>query len=189
MIEHFKKFISDYTDTSDGLLEEIFRVTKPKRAKRGEYLLRAGETCRQFALITSGCTRLFYVPVEKEVTVWFGFPDNVGSEIQSFISGEPSKFYIEAIEDTQYLSISKVAFERLLSESPEWQIVVRKIWEETIVNIIDRLTAFQFQTAEQRYLELIQDPDYLQMIPQKYLASYLGITPTSLSRLRKKISL
>ncbi|MEM9833913.1 MAG: hypothetical protein AAF944_25000 [Bacteroidota bacterium] len=73
MIEHFKKFISDYTDASDDLLTEISRLTKPKRAKRGEYLLRTSETCREFALITSGCTRLFYVPVEKEVTVWFGF--------------------------------------------------------------------------------------------------------------------
>lgn len=190
MANNFKTFINTYTQLSDGTFENnILTCTKTKTAKRNEYILREGEICKEFIFITKGCTRLYYLPNDNEVTVWFGFPNNIGSEIQSFISEKPTKFFIQAIEDTEYISITKSHFDKLLTEYLEWEIFTRKVWEETIINIIDRLTAFQCQTADQRYLDLIKDPDYLQIIPQKYLASYLGVTPTSLSRLRKNISL
>jgi CRP/FNR family transcriptional regulator, anaerobic regulatory protein len=64
---------------------------------------------------------------------------------------------------------------------------MRKFWEDVILNLIKRFTALQTDSAEKRYLELLKKPDYLATIPQKYLASFIGVTPTSLSRIRKKI--
>ena len=186
--EALRLFLSQYIDISDGLIEEILPYTKKRSVNRGNFLLRQNQRCKEFILITKGCTRLFYVAKEIEYTVWFGFPNNVGSEIQSFISEQPSKFFVEAIEDLEYLSIPRSSHHKLMESVPAWHLFTRKLWEDTIVHIIDRIMAFQHQSATERYLELIKDPDYLQMIPQKYLASYLGITRTSLSRLRKALA-
>lgn len=186
--QDLKAFLSQYIEANDDLVEKILPYTKKKSVSRGNFLLRQGQRCKEFVLITKGCTRLFYIANEIEYTVWFGFPDNVGSEIQSFISGEPSKFFVEAIEDLEYLSMHQSSYHKLMELVPAWHLFVRKLWEDTVVHIIDRIMAFQSQSATERYLDLIRDPDYLQMIPQKYLASYLGVTRTSLSRLRRKIA-
>lgn len=122
-----------------------------------------------------------------ELTVWIAFPDYFGSEVQSFISGQPSRFFLQAIEDTELYVLPKSSLVACYQTLPRTQEMVRKIWEEGIVHIIDRMIYLQSEPAEKRYLDLIKDPDYLKLIPQKYLASYLGVTPTSLSRIRKKI--
>ena len=69
----------------------------------------------------------------------------------------------------------------------EMQKIMRAFWEDVILNLLKRFTALQKDSAEKRYLDLLSQPVYLQRIPQKYLASYIGVTPTSLSRIRRKI--
>ncbi len=186
MSAQLKRYLQQYAHWPEEALDEFVACFKTKKLKRGQYLLRAGELCRDFVFLESGCMR-YYVPSETELTVWIAFPGNLGSEIQSFISEQPSRFFLQAIEPVELLSLPKSALLAYYQTMPQSQEMIRRIWEDGIVHIIDRMIALQCEPAEKRYLDLIRDPDYLRRIPQKYLASYLGITPTSLSRLRRKI--
>jgi len=186
MSAQLKHYLRQYAEWPEGALDEFVASFKTKKLKRGQYLLRAGEVCREFVFLESGCLR-YFVPSETELTVWLAFPGYLGSEVQSFISEQPSRFFVQAIEPVELRSLPKSALLAYYQTMPQSQEMIRRIWEEGIVHIIDRMIALQCEPAEKRYLDLIRDPDYLQRIPQKYLASYLGVTPSSLSRLRRSI--
>jgi CRP-like cAMP-binding protein len=184
----FVNFIRSYVSISDDHVNKITQFAKETTLPKGRLLFRRGQVCEEFIFITKGCLRFFYCPQEIEISVWFAFPNTVGSEVQSFISGQPCRFDVQAIYPVHYISIPKKAFQQLREEIPAFNNFYIQLCEETITYIIDRLIAFQSQTADQRYKELLQQPEFMKLIPQKYLASYLGITPTSLSRLRKQIA-
>ena len=100
----------------------------------------------------------------------------------------PSRFYIQALEDTVLLTIKSDKMTQLYKEFPAWQQFGRQIWETNFLNLVEGVMGFQTLTAEERYLTAMEASDLLQRVPLKHLASFLGITPTSLSRLRKTIS-
>lgn len=181
-------YVNQYSPLTDADKAILVPYIKTHKIAKGTMLLDIGQTDRKFSVITKGLTRVYYIaPDSTEVSVWFGFEDNIGTEICSFISQTPSNYYVEAIKPLEYEYISYTDFNNLTDTLPAWGVFVRKVWEKTILNLIERrLGSFQFQTATERYQALLDDPDYLKLIPQKYLASYLGITPSSLSRLRKK---
>ncbi|OON66441.1 hypothetical protein B0919_21635 [Hymenobacter sp. CRA2] len=174
-------------DEDDAGLRAALALFRPGAVARHALLSRQGEVCARFVFVTRGCLRFCYAPQGVDVSVWFSPAGGIGSDTQSFISQRPANFSVEAIEPTEYLWVSKATFETLCRQQPRWAELYRRLCEETIVFMIDRLVAFQAQTAEQRYAALLNDPTLLRRIPQKYLASYLGITPTSLSRLRRLV--
>jgi CRP/FNR family transcriptional regulator, anaerobic regulatory protein len=137
--------------------------------------------------VQKGCLRLYYLKDDIEVSVWFAFQQSSAIEINSFISEEPSDYFLQAIEDSEVLYLSKTELNKLYRYQPKMQEMMRKFWEDVILNLINRFTALQKDSAEKRYLDLLNKPDYLETIPQKYLASFIGVTPTSLSRIRKQI--
>ncbi len=180
-------FIQHYIDVTDEQLQFIASRFDLQKAKKNRILLSAEEVSEEFILITKGCTRVYLKDSRgKEVAVWFALPGYIGSDIQSFISGRPSQFFIQALTDIEYVRISKEAFQRISETVPQWETFQAKIWGEAVVHIIDRIIQFQYQSAEERYELLLKNPMYSQWVPQKHLASFLGITHTSLSRLRKK---
>ncbi|HET9431063.1 MAG TPA: hypothetical protein VFO70_07795, partial [Chitinophagaceae bacterium] len=134
-----------------------------------------------------GCLRLYYIKDGIEVSVWFAFPESSAIEIYSFISENPSNYFLQAIEDSEILYLSKAELNKLYQYQPKMQEMMRNFWEDVILNLINRFTALQKDSAEKRYLDLLNNPAYLETIPQKYLASFIGVTPTSLSRIRKQI--
>jgi CRP-like cAMP-binding protein len=144
--------------------------------------------CRDLIFVQKGCLRLFYLKDDVEVSVWFAFPQSSAVEIYSFISEQPSSYFIQAIEDSEFSYMPKSVLTRMYAHQPKLQEMVRRFWEDVILNVIQRFTALQTDSAEKRYLDLLRKPDYFEKIPQKYLASFLGVTPTSLSRIRKKVS-
>ena len=172
---------------SDAELEVIAGMFKRRIVKKNDYLLRQGETCKDLVFVQQGCLRLFYIADSTEVSVWFAFKHTSAIEISSFISQKPSAYFLQAIEDSEILYLPKSALNRLYRTRPEMQELMRKFWEDVVLHLIDRFTALQRDTAEKRYRDLLHKPAYLQTIPQKYLASFIGVTPTSLSRIRKKI--
>lgn len=165
-------------------LKDNFRLNK---VKKGALLLSYGQICKEIYFVTKGCLRLYYISDGVEITVWFSFEDNSAIELSSFLSGEPTEYFIEAIEDSEFLSLDKSVLLKLYANYPEMERVVRSFWEDVILNLLQRFSALQKDTAEERYLNLVKQPNYLQRIPQKYLASYIGVTPTSLSRIRRKL--
>ena len=188
MTSELKKFITGYITLPDAELEAIAGKFKKKTIKKNDYLLQHGEICKDLVFVQNGCLRLYYIADGIEISVWFSFEHSSAIEIYSFISQTPSEYFLQAIEDSEILYLPKSALDELYETHPKIQELMRKFWEDVIINLIDRFTALQKDSAEKRYLDLLKKPLYLQNIPQKYLASFIGVTPTSLSRIRKLIS-
>lgn len=187
MNKGLKKFIAQYVNLSAAELEDISNKFKYKTIKKNGYLFRQGETCKDLVFVQKGCLRLYYLKDGVEVSVWFAFQQSSAVELYSFISENPSNYFLQAIENSEVLYLPKAALNKLYQDQPKMQEMMRNFWEDVILNLINRFTALQKESAEKRYLDLLEKPAYLETIPQKYLASFIGVTPTSLSRIRKKI--
>lgn len=188
MTTSLKIFLSKYVTLPDTELDEIASKFKSKAVKKNNYLLKQGNTCKDLVFVQKGCLRLYYLKDEIEISVWFAFAGSSAIEIYSFISECPSDYFLQAIEDSEILYLPKDELNKLYQHQPKMQEMMRNFWEDVILNLINRFTALQKDSAEKRYLDLLNKPAYLETIPQKYLASFIGVTPTSLSRIRKQIS-
>ncbi|MEQ9426508.1 MAG: Crp/Fnr family transcriptional regulator [Cyclobacteriaceae bacterium] len=187
MLTNLKKFISQYVQLSDPELDDISSKFRFKSIKKNHYLFGQGDVCKDLVFVEKGCLRLYYLKDGIEISVWFAFEQSSAIEIYSFISGEPSNYFLQAIEDTEVLFLPKSELNKLYHQQPKMQEMMRNYWEDVILHLVDRFTALQKDSAEKRYLDLLEKPEYLKSIPQKYLASFIGVTPTSLSRIRKQI--
>lgn len=187
MTEELKKFISTYVSFSQNELDEIVSRFISRKIRKNDYLLKDGQICSDLIFVQSGCLRLYYIHEGIEVSVWFALQHSSAIEIYSFISETPTKNYLQAIEETEILFLPKTELNKLYKSHPKMQEMMRKFWEDVILNLLERFTALQRDSAEQRYLDLLNKPELLQTIPQKYLASFIGVTPTSLSRIKKNI--
>jgi CRP-like cAMP-binding protein len=183
------EFISRYIILSDAEMKQVLAEFKSKSIRKGDFLLEPGQVCKDIVIVKSGCLRLYYLTDEEdiEVSVWFAFKESSAIEMYSFISENPSQYFIQAIEDSEVYFLSKDRLKELYKTIPRTQEMMKNFWEDVILNLIQRFTSLQKNTAEERYLDLLNKPGYLETIPQKYLASFIGITPTSLSRIRRKI--
>ncbi len=181
------KFFEQYGRLSEKCMDDLISSFKSEKIKKGEFLLIQGEICDKISFVKEGCLRLYYMANDVETTVWFSFENNSAIELSSFFSESPSEYYIEAVEESEILSIHKSDLTSLYERHPELQRIIRIFWEDVILNLLKRYTALQKDSAEKRYLDLMSQPHYLQRIPQKYLASYIGVTPTSLSRIRRNL--
>lgn len=187
MTTELNTFIKSIVDLNEKELLTISSCFTPRSIKKGKYLLKAGEVCKDLVFVKTGCIRMFYLSGEIEISAWFSLKNSIAMEIQSFISQTPSICYLQAIEDTEIYSLSKTKLENLYNKEPKTQELMRKIWEGALVLTIPRFSSLQNDSAEKRYLDLLKNPELMSQIPQKYLASFIGVTPTSLSRIRKKM--
>ena len=131
----------------------------------------------------------FYIPrLEDEITFAFAFKQNFVSGYTSFLTREPSKYAIETLTKTSLWSLSYEDLQEIYQETQVGQALGRKASEALFLNKARREQALLTQTAEQRYMNLLtEQPEFIREIPLKYIASYIGITPQALSRIRKRI--
>ncbi|HVO73411.1 MAG TPA: Crp/Fnr family transcriptional regulator [Ignavibacteriaceae bacterium] len=188
MNTNLKIFLTSYAEFSNEELEEIIYKFKSKSIKKNSFLLRQGDTCKDLVFVQKGCLRLYYLKNDIEVSVWFALQQSSAIEIYSFISGNPSNYFIQAIEESEVLYLPKTELNKLYQHQPKMHVMMRNFWEDAILTLLERFTALQTDSAEKRYLDLLKKPAYMESIPQKYLASFIGITPTSLSRIRRQLT-
>lgn len=188
MTAELKKFISNYVTLGPAELDDIANRFSSRTVKKNDYLLREGQVCKDIIFVQQGCLRLYNSSGDVETSVWFSFAHTSAIEIASFISGQPSSYYIQAIEDSEVLLLPKTELDKLYQAYPAMHLMMKNFLEDVVLHLINRFTSLQRDSAEKRYRDLLTKPAYLQKIPQKYLASFIGVTPTSLSRIRKKIS-
>lgn len=159
-----------------------------KQLKRKELLLREGAVCKHSYFINSGCLRYFHVVDGREVTGQFFFENGWYADYGSYLTGKPSDQNIEALEKTTLLVLAKTDLDQLFVDIPKFEKFGRLMAENAFLGLRSRTEMLTNQTAEERYLNLMRErPKVMERVPQHYIASYLGIKPPSLSRIRKRI--
>ena len=186
-MKEFSDFIKYRVRISEADLTTVLSKFKNVTVKKGALVLRKGQIANQYFFIKSGGLRLHYGEFDEQHTSWVFFENDFFTEISSLHAQVPSRFNIEAIEDTVLLVISKAEMDQLYKKFPVWQEFGRKIWEDMCIRQVDQNLNYQTLSAKQIYLELLKNSDFVKKIPVKQLASILGITPNALSRIRKEI--
>jgi len=160
-----------------------------KKANSGDYIIEQGEISRKIIFLQEGATSMIYEREGKTFIKDFIFKNNFASVYESFITMQPSRYALKAINDCTYLSISNHDLEQLYQKYPELKIVANKLTQSAYLNITRRMESLLTLSAKKRYLELLERrPTLLSEVPLYLIASYLGITDVALSRIRKEIS-
>jgi CRP-like cAMP-binding protein len=181
LLNYFKKFHSVSKKAEEALLNICTVVSIPKNKD----LQPIGHTCKTIYFITKGIGRIYYFKDGIDITESFAFENNIIARIESLFTGKPSRKAIQILEDTEIIAINANALFKLYDTFPEIERLFRKIFEVAYVDTVNRIESIQFHTAEERYQTLLeQAPNVIQRVPLKYIASYLGITQQSLSRIR-----
>jgi len=186
-MNEFSDFIKSKIFIQESDLIIILSSFKSKRIKKGQLILKRGQIAYQYFYIRSGALRFFFGEFGEQLTAWVVFQDEFFTEISSLNPQKPTRFNIEAIEDTELLYIDKYNMENLYRQFPAWQEFGRITWEAMAVRMIDQIISFQTLSAEERYLEFMEKSELIKRVPVKQIASYLGITPNALSRIRKNL--
>jgi CRP/FNR family transcriptional regulator, anaerobic regulatory protein len=167
--------------------EAFINILETKQFKKKEFLLKEGQICDKISFINSGCMRLFNDVDAVEKTIQFFFANSFHTDFSSFLTGKPTVENMQAIEDSEVLVFKKNDLYALYESHPVFERAGRMLTESAFLSI-SRLNSMFNETPEQRYLNLFeQRPEIVEKIPQHYIASYLGIQPESLSRIRKRI--
>ncbi|WP_164914088.1 Crp/Fnr family transcriptional regulator [Aquimarina sediminis] len=155
--------------------------------KRNEIFLKEGQYCNDLLFVEKGLLRAYYLKEGKEVTDWFGTEGTFMTSIHSFYNGFPSEQYIHGIEDTIIRKISKKKIAEISKEHPSIEKWFRLITTQHLTRLQQRITALQFYTAKERFALLKEkNPVVLQKAPVSHIASYLGISLETLSRVRAR---
>ncbi len=190
MKEVLKQLFSSYGELSDNDISRGLDFFTQKSYRKGDLLIEAGYTCNWIGFVGSGIVRNFYISSKgEEITYCITFPNKFITAYSSFISAKKTFENIHAITDVEMLVIEKEQFTKLIKMSNDWLKFSNHFAEQSYVLMENRLLALQMESADNRYSELMSNnPEYIQQVPLKYLASYLGITQRHLSRIRKDLS-
>lgn len=184
LLSYFQSIQPISIKASEALTDISFEIHTPKN----KHVQEIGQTCRTYYFVTSGLARIYYLKDGNDVTEYFAFENDMIIRAESLFTGKPSKKAIQAIINTELIGIPASNLEILFESYPEIERLFRKIMEVSFVSYVNRMESLQFHSAEERYLQLLNDfPALLERIPLKFIASYLGITQVSLSRIRSNI--
>lgn len=188
-MQNLKKYIEQFVTISDE--EWIFFSGKfeHKEFPKKETLLKLGETENYLSFIESGIIRFFVPGIDNDLTFVFAFDNWFVSAYDSFITRQPTTYEVETLTPTKLYRISYENLQTVYKETGFGNLIGRMASEYLFLYKTKRELSLLQKSAEQRYLDLFtEQPHLIQNIPQKHLASYIGITPQALSRIRKRIS-
>lgn len=184
-----RKYIDQYTGTaiSDDDFELIKKAFIPKKIRRKQYLLQEGEVCKYLSFIIRGAMRQYTVDDKGiEHVVRFGIENWWMADRESFELSVPTIYYIDAWEETELLQINSTNLRYLKDTVPAMKALTQEMEKRSYIAAQKRIHSAISLTAEERYLDLLkQNPVFFQRFPQNMIASYLGISPETLSRIRK----
>jgi CRP-like cAMP-binding protein len=171
------------------ILEEYKHLTKEISVANKTVLLREGETAKNIFFVKEGCLRMWMNYEGKEITFQFFFENEMVASIESFRSNEPGFLNIQAIEPSTLVVLRKKDFKLAFDESPQVKDFLLEMAFKRFSDYTKLYLSFLKNNPVERYKDLLlNQPRIIQRVPQHYIASYLGITPVSLSRIRNKIS-
>ena len=187
MPQALRNHIKNYIPLSSIEFEAIYQAMNREFFKKRETIVRAGEPCEHFYFVLSGSLRTFTTDERGHEHIFhLAFEDWWASDLFSFITGDMAFFSIEALEDTEVLSIHRDAYEVLLSSYPKFERFFRLLMQNAYVASQRRTMDIMSLSAEKRYLQLTQKHPQMELrVAQHHIASFLGITPEALSRIKR----
>jgi CRP-like cAMP-binding protein len=154
-----------------------------------DFFLQESQLCKKIGFINKGLFRMYYLQDGKEINTHFSMENNFVVNYDSFLQQSASKYYLQALEDSEIVSFDFETLQQAYAQSHNWERFGRLMAEVSYKITTNRVEGFLFLDAEARYLQLLKEhPEFLERIPLFHLASYLGIERESLSRLRRKIA-
>lgn len=190
MYEVFFQTLKNKVPFSNEELEVIKRYLTPKKLRKKQYLLQEGDVCKFIAFVEKGALRSYIID-EKGVEriIQFALEGWTISDLYSFLTAEPATYNIDALEDSELVLISKAAHEELLQILPKYETWIRIQITGAYVAMQRRLTSIISLSLEDRFASFTEFyPEIVQRVPQHMIASYMGLTPETLSRVRNRIS-
>lgn len=177
----------ELTEEEKQLCKSFFT---PKKLRKRQYLLQEGDVSKYVVFVEKGMLRSYTIDEKgNEHIMQFAFEGWWISDHYSFLTGEPSGYNIDALEDSELLLLSRQAEEQLLEKIPKFERYFRILLQNNVIATQRRLMGSLSQTAEKRYTDLIDScPTIPQRVPQHMMASFLGITPETLSRIRRQVA-
>lgn len=189
MYSILEKFICSKGDISRQKLEVIKSLFTPLKTKRNEILIQYDEVCKNYYFINKGCIRLFTTTKEgTDISRYFAFEGNFATALPSFIDQKPAHEYLQTIEKSQLLCISRSDFYHLVETIPQFAKIYTEILELGFIIAQKRIYGFQGFDALDKVKWMIEyQPQLLLRVSNRMAASYLGISPSTLSRIKSKL--
>lgn len=187
MLTRFIKYLQQHVPLNEQDIDFLYKVLSVKSFKKGTILLSEGQISTAFYFNLTGFVRLFYLKNGEERTAFF-YPQNTFiSAYESFVHQTPSRLNLQATEQTTLVEISVTAATQLLQYSPKFEALARIAMEDELITHQKIIATLLTLTPEERYYNLLdENPLIFQKVPQHYIASYIGVKPESLSRIKKR---
>lgn len=182
-------YILQFGNLNQQQIDLVLKKATKLELRKDEYFSEAGKISRQFGFIIDGIIRVcYYNNKGEEITKYFIEENNLVVDIESFNDEIPSTAYVQAVTDCQLIYFSKRDWQELLNTIIGWENIVHKIISKALIQKVERRSPLISEDAMERYLKFLEVyPNVVNRVPLSYIASYLGITQSSLSRIRKNI--
>jgi CRP-like cAMP-binding protein len=186
IIEHF----SNYSPLNDSEILEIESKLIERKVKRRQFILQEGDVCKHIFFVVNGCFKMYKVDTKgNEHNLQFSIENGWIADLGSFHSQKPSELYIEALEQSTILQITRPDLIQLYTNFPKFDRIFRVLIENAFINLQKRVLQNISSTAEERYLDFLKSyPNLFNRISNVQIASYIGVTPEFLSKIRKNIT-
>jgi CRP-like cAMP-binding protein len=190
MFELLAKSINEHISLTDEEFNFCKTLFIPKKLRKRQYLLQEGDVCKYTAFVERGLLRTYIIDEKgNEPILQFSAEGWWIADLYSFLTNEPSRFNIEALEECELLLITKSSWDILLQKIPAFERYFRILIQNNLIATQRRLISSFSETAEEKYTKLINNfPGCIQRVPLHMIASYLGITPETLSRIRSQLA-
>jgi CRP-like cAMP-binding protein len=182
-----EQYISSYFGIHSSDMEKIVSLFKQTSIKKGEYFTRTGYACDKLSFVQSGLLRIYVATPDKEVTQWISTKGYFVTDLSSMVFNTPARWSIQALCDTELYTITKEDYNRVGEFIPQWYQLEKLFIAKCFIILEDRIFSHLSMTAEERYhFFFSQNKELFNQVPLQYIASMLGMTPETFSRIRKK---
>ena len=190
MYELILQNISRYIQLTPEEASYFTSLLKERKIRRKQFLLQEGDISRYENFVTQGCLRTYQIDQKgQEYIVQFAVEDWWIGDMNSFLRQKPSKYNIDALEDSVVLSIEKTAMDELYIKVPKFERFFRHLLQNAFIALQERIASNISETGEERYMQFRSKyASFEERIPQRMIASFLGLTPESLSRIRRQFA-